>query len=36
MKFYSNNIKYIKTLDSMLDKISTFKNYNKVLENNKI
>ena len=36
MKVYSNHIKYIKTLDSMLDKISTFKNYNKVLENNKI
>ena len=36
MKVYSNHIKYIRTLDSMLDKISTFKNYNKVLENNKI
>ena len=36
MKVDSNHIKYIRTLDSMLDKISTFKNYNKVLENNKI
>ena len=34
MKVYSNHIKYIRTL--MLDKIYTFKNYNKVLENNKI
>ena len=36
MKVYLNHIKYLKHLDSMLDKISTFKNYNKVLENNKI